>query len=97
MYLKLSYFLYHNLIIFSEKIIKSKRRCFCVFIWARSPDPFGSLPVIEVSSGSPESKNNLPNFKNVDGIPYILFSQTFLVFHVDFFEKPQEKLLAVRT
>ena len=50
-----------------------------------SADPFGSLLIIEFSSRSPESKNNLPNFQNVDGfLSYILFSLTFLVFFLDF-------------
>ena len=70
-------------------------------IWPKSPNPFGSLPIIEVSCRCPESQNNLPNFQNVDEILCIsfsfFFSPIFLVFHVDFFLKSQEKLLAVRT
>ena len=54
----------------------------------KSPDPFGSLPIVEVSSQSLKSKNNLLNFQNVNGIT--------LIFHVFFFQKSQEKLLAVR-
>ena len=63
----------------------------------KSPDSFGSLPIVEVSFQSPESKNNLPNFKNVDGILFNSFSPTFLVFHVDFFQKSREKLPAITT
>ena len=37
------------------------------YIWSKSPNPFRSLPIIEVFSRSPESKINLPNLKNVDG------------------------------
>ena len=42
-------------------------------IWPKSPDPFGSVSFIEVSSRYPESKKNLPN---VDRILFILFSPT---------------------
>ena len=43
-------------------------------IWSESPDPFGSPPVIEVSSRSPESRNNLSNFQNVDKFLFICFT-----------------------
>ena len=58
---------------------------------------FRESPITEVSSQSPESKNNLLNFQNVNGIVFISLSLTFLIFHVYFFfQKSQEKLLAVR-
>ena len=50
-----------------------------------------NLQIIEVSSRSPESKNNLLNFQNVNGIIFISFSLTFLIFHVDFFSKVTRK------
>ena len=50
-----------------------------------------SLPIIKLSSRSPESKNNFPNFQNVDGIILIIFSPTFLVFRGDIFLKVTKK------
>ena len=71
--------------------IKKPRSFWGFYISSKSPDPFGSLPIIEVSSRSPESKNNLLNFQNVNGIIFISFSLTFLIFHVDFFSKVTRK------
>ena len=66
-------------------------------IWSKSPGPFRSLLIIEVSSQCLRSKNNLPNFQNVDRVLFILFPPIFLVFYVDFFQNSQDKLVSIRT
>ena len=59
---------------------EKKNKILCIHMvqvsWSFQESP------IEVSSQSPESKNNLPNFRNVNETLYISFALTYLVLKV---------------